>query len=138
MACYDYISILDNHYSIAMYQHALTHYCYPKINHNINGLQMKSIIHPLLDEENAIANTIDISNHILLTGSNASGKSTFMKAVALNLILAQSIQTATAHSFIYQPGYVMTSMANADDVLSGDSYFMSELKSIRRLFNTHQ
>ena len=69
---------------------------------------------------------------------NASGKSTFMKAVALNLILAQSIQTATAHSFIYQPGYVMTSMANADDVLSGDSYFMSELKSIRRLFNTHQ
>lgn len=138
MTCYDYISILDNHYSIAMYQHTLTHYCYPKINHNINGLQMKSIIHPLLDEENAIANTIDISNHILLTGSNASGKSTFMKAVALNLILAQSIQTATAHSFIYQPGYAMTSMANADDVLSGDSYFMSELKSIRRLFNTHQ
>ncbi|MDU3673011.1 MAG: MutS family DNA mismatch repair protein [Staphylococcus epidermidis] len=138
MTCYDYISILDNHYSIAMYQHTLTHYCYPKINHNINGFQMKSIIHPLLDEENAIANTIDISNHILLTGSNASGKSTFMKAVALNLILAQSIQTATAHSFIYQPGYVMTSMANADDVLSGDSYFMSELKSIRRLFNTHQ
>ena len=138
MACYDYISILDNHYSIAMYQHTLTHYCYPKINNNINGLQMKSIIHPLLDEENAIANTIEISNHILLTGSNASGKSTFMKAVALNLILAQSIQTATAHSFIYQPGYVMTSMANADDVLSGDSYFMSELKSIRRLFNTHQ
>ena len=138
MACYDYISILDNHYSIAMYQHTLTHYCYPKINNNINGLQMKSIIHPLLDEENAIANTIDISNHILLTGSNASGKSTFMKAVALNLILAQSIQTATAYSFIYQPGYVMTSMANADDVLSGDSYFMSELKSIRRLFNTYQ
>ena len=138
MTCYDYISILDNHYSIAMYQHTLTHYCYPKINNNINGLQTKSIIHPLLDEENAIANTIDISNHILLTGSNASGKSTFMKAVALNLILAQSIQTATAHSFIYQPGYVMTSMANADDVLSGDSYFMSELKSIRRLFNTHQ
>ena len=138
MSCYDYISLLDNHYSIAMYQHTLTHYCYPKINHNINGLQMKSIIHPLLDEENAIANTIDISNHILLTGSNASGKSTFMKAVALNLILAQSIQTATAHSFIYQPGYVMTSMANADDVLSGDSYFMSELKSIRRLFNTYQ
>ncbi|MCG1173840.1 MAG: MutS family DNA mismatch repair protein [Staphylococcus epidermidis] len=138
MSCYDYISLLDNHYSIAMYQHTLTHYCYPKINNNINGLQMKSIIHPLLDEENAIANTIDISNHILLTGSNASGKSTFMKAVALNLILAQSIQTATAHSFIYQPGYVMTSMANADDVLSGDSYFMSELKSIRRLFNTYQ
>lgn len=138
MACYDYMSILDNHYSIAMYQHTLTHYCYPKINNNINGLQTKSIIHPLLDEENAIANTIDISNHILLTGSNASGKSTFMKAVALNLILAQSIQTATAHSFIYQPGYVMTSMANADDVLSGDSYFMSELKSIRRLFNTYQ
>ena len=102
MACYDYISLLDNHYSIAMYQHTLTHYCYPKINNNINGLQMKSIIHSsLLDEENAIANTIDISNHILLTGSNASGKSTFMKAVALNLILAQSIKLQQlTHLFI--------------------------------------
>ena len=58
-----------------------------------------------------------------------------MKTVALNLILAQTIDTATASQFKYVPGLVYTSMANADDVLSGDSYFMAELKSIRRLFN---
>ena len=39
----------------------------------------------------------------------------------------------TASKFVYQPGIVFTSMANADDVLSGDSYFMAELKSIKRI-----
>lgn len=58
-----------------------------------------------------------------------------MKAVAINIILAQTINTVTADKFSYQPGLVYTSMANADDVLSGDSYFMAELKSIRRLFD---
>ena len=58
-----------------------------------------------------------------------------MKALAINLILAQTIETATADAFSYRPGLVYTSMANADDVLSGDSYFMAELKSIRRLFD---
>lgn len=58
-----------------------------------------------------------------------------MKAIAINLILAQTIETAVAAEFKYVPGHVYCSMANADDVLSGDSYFMTELKSIRRLFN---
>lgn len=45
-----------------------------------------------------------------------------MKAIAINLILAQTIETAVAAEFKYVPGHVYCSMANADDVLSGDSY----------------
>mgnify|MGYP002039115454 FL=1 len=60
-----------------------------------------------------------------------------MKAVALNLIMSQNLHTTTASSFKCHSVYVITSMANADDVLSGNSYFMAELKSIRRLFNIH-
>lgn len=135
MKCYDYISTLDNHYSLAMYRRTLSYYCEPVIDESVDGVHFQNLIHPLIDEDVAVPNDLNLDNHILLTGSNASGKSTFMKAVALNIIMSQSLRTATANMFKCKPGYVYTSMANADDVLSGDSYFMAELKSIRRLFN---
>ena len=59
-----------------------------------------------------------------------------MKAVALNVIMAQSLNIATAESFNYQPGYAFTQWLT-QMMYSGDSYFMAELKSIRRLFNIH-
>lgn len=137
LKCYDYIGHLDNHYAIALYQETLQEYCEPEIIQYSNTHQQlckfNQLVHPLIN--NAIPNDLNLNRNILLTGSNASGKSTFMKTVALNLILAQTIDTATASQFKYVPGLVYTSMANADDVLSGDSYFMAELKSIRRLFN---
>ena len=55
----------------------------------------------------AVPNDLNLDTNLLLTGSNASGKSTFMKAVALNVIMAQSLNIATAESFNYQPGYVL-------------------------------
>ncbi|QEX25508.1 MutS-related protein [Staphylococcus lugdunensis] len=134
---YDYIAMLDNHYSVALYQTTLNIQCQPEIldNHvkDESLCTFTELVHPLID--GAVPNNLCLKNNILLTGSNASGKSTFMKAIAINLILAQTIETAVAAEFKYVPGHVYCSMANADDVLSGDSYFMAELKSIRRLFN---
>lgn len=133
LQCYDYISTLDNHYSLVMYRRTLHTYCEPSIIKDKQQITFSNLLHPLLTE--AVPNSLNINHNILLTGSNASGKSTFMKAVATNLILAQTLNTATAGAFSYKPGLVYTSMANTDDILSGDSYFMTELKSIRRLFN---
>lgn len=133
LQCYDYISTLDNHYSLVMYRRTLNTYCEPSIIKDKQQITFSNLLHPLLTE--AVPNSLNINHNILLTGSNASGKSTFMKAVATNLILAQTLNTATAEAFSYKPGLVYTSMANTDDILSGDSYFMTELKSIRRLFN---
>lgn len=133
LQCYDYISTLDNHYSLVMYRRTLHTYCEPSIIKDKQQITFSNLLHPLLTE--AVPNSLNIKHNILLTGSNASGKSTFMKAVATNLILAQTLNTATAEAFSYKPGLVYTSMANTDDILSGDSYFMTELKSIRRLFN---
>lgn len=133
LQCYDYISTLDNHYSLVMYRRTLNTYCEPSIIKDKQQITFSNLLHPLLTE--AVPNSLNINHNILLTGSNASGKSTFMKAVATNLILAQTLNTATVEAFSYKPGLVYTSMANTDDILSGDSYFMTELKSIRRLFN---
>ena len=103
---------------------------------NDDSVEFEALTHPLLVD--AISNDLVINSHILLTGSNASGKSTFMKAIALNLLLAQTINTVTAKYFKYKPGLIFTSMVNQDDILSGDSYFMTEIKSIKRLFDLKQ
>lgn len=132
LACYDYIGMMDNHYSIALWRETLDTQVKPETTDQPT-IDFDGIIHPLLPD--AVPNDLNIQQHILLTGSNASGKSTFMKAVAINLILAQYTNTALADRFVCKPGHIYTSMANQDDVMSGDSYFMAEIKSVRRLFN---
>lgn len=135
LACYDYIAMLDNHYSIALWRKSLDFYSIPKKT-NEDTVEFDELVHPLLN--NAVPNSLTLDFNMLLTGSNASGKSTFMKALALNLLLAQSVNTTTAQNFVYKPGLIYTAMVNQDSITSGDSYFMTELKSINRLFEIPQ
>lgn len=95
------------------------------------GVQAEDIYHPLVDY--AVVNPVDWQQDTLVTGSNASGKSTYVKSIAISAILAQTINTAIAEQFTLQPGHVLTSMAVEDDILAGDSYFVAEIKSIERL-----
>ncbi len=81
-------------------------------------------------------NDVAWTHNTLVTGSNASGKSTYVKSIAINCILAQTIQTAVAEAFTMVPGHVITSMAVEDDLFEGDSYFVAEIKSIKRLLDT--
>jgi len=105
-------------------------YCVPDFIDE-KRVECRNIYHPLLTEP--VKNDFDIDKSILLTGSNASGKSTFLKTIAINAILAQSINTCTAES--YQTGFfnMATSMSLKDDIIAGDSYYMVEIKSMKRL-----
>ena len=107
--------------------------CIPEFKRN--G-QRKGTYHPLLTE--AVMNDVDWQTNTLVTGSNASGKSTYVKSIAINCLLAQTIQTAVAESFTMEPGHVLTSMAVEDDLFEGDSYFVAEIKSIKRLLEQVQ
>ncbi|MCD5002589.1 DNA mismatch repair protein MutS [Enterococcus saccharolyticus] len=99
-------------------------------------VQAQDCYHPLLTD--AVANPVDWSKNTLVTGSNASGKSTYVKSIAINCLLAQTIQTALATSFTLQAGHVLTSMAIEDDLSEGDSYFVAEIKSVKRLLDKVQ
>lgn len=101
-----------------------------------NILQAQHLCHPLL--EDPVPNSGSFSQGVLLTGSNASGKSTFIKAVAINCILAQSLNTCAASQFTLRRAPVATSMAVADSIIDGDSYFIAEIKSMRRLIQLTQ
>lgn len=90
--------------------------------------------HPLIS--NPVKNSLIIDKNIIFTGSNASGKSTFIKSVALNCIMAQSLNTALCSKYKCRLSKVITSMAVRDNILSGESYFVAELKSLKRLIDS--
>ncbi|MQJ16994.1 MutS family DNA mismatch repair protein, partial [Escherichia coli] len=73
--CFDYIAELDNHYALAMYRRTLECYTEPQIDDSNDGIVFSELTHPLIAD--AVANDFSLSQNILLTGSNASGKSTF-------------------------------------------------------------
>ncbi len=93
----------------------------------------EDVWHPLIKDP--VVNTLDWRQNVLITGSNASGKSTFVKSVALNAVLAQSIVTCFARRFVLPRAQVMSSMALRDNVQGGESYFIVEIKSLKRILS---
>ncbi|MBR6767690.1 MAG: hypothetical protein IKM02_07045 [Clostridia bacterium] len=99
-------------------------------NRSINA---KELVHPLISAP--VANDCLLIKNVLVTGSNASGKSTFIKAIAINAILAQTIHTCFASAFTMCRGRIMSSMAIRDDICSGESYFVAEIRSLKRILD---
>ena len=98
---------------------------------NERQIAAKGLYHPLVGKP--VCNDITASGPVLLTGSNASGKSTFLKAVGLNVIFAGNFGFAFASEFTTGAFDVYTSMAVRDDIKGGDSYYVVEARSIKRL-----
>ena len=96
-------------------------------------VNVKELAHPLLSRP--VRNSMDWRQNALITGSNASGKSTFVKALAVNAILAQSLCLCWAEHFRLPRSKVMSSMALRDHLQEGDSYFIVEIKSLRRILS---
>jgi len=96
----------------------------------------KELYHPLL--QNPVKNDVDIKRSMLITGSNASGKSTFLKTLALNAVLAQSIHTVCADSYTADNFRIYSSLTLKDNIFDGDSYYMAEIKSIKRIMDAYK
>lgn len=96
-------------------------------------VEIREGYHPLL--ANAVKNGIMAERGVLLTGSNASGKSTFLKTVAVNAILAQTIHTCAADGYRAPFFQVYSSMALRDDMGSGESYYIVEIKALKRILD---
>ena len=95
-------------------------------------LQFTNLYHPLV--ENCIANSLTVERKsILITGSNMSGKSTFIRAVAINSILAQTIYTCFADEFITPFVKVFSSIRIDDSLSDAKSYYFEEVNVISGL-----
>ncbi len=110
--------------------------CVPKLHYEEKetvSLKVEGLYHPFLKEP--VKNSVSASRGVLLTGSNASGKSTFLRSVATAALLAQTIHTCPA-SYYEAPFFrIFSSMSLRDDLVGGDSYYMVEIKSIKRILD---
>ncbi len=95
------------------------------------AFRVRDLYHPLLTDP--VSNSLEAGRPVLLTGSNASGKSTFLKAAALCALLSQSTGIAPAKSYSGAYYRIYTSMALRDSLRDGESYFIVEIKSLRRI-----
>jgi DNA mismatch repair ATPase MutS len=92
--------------------------------------------HPLIPKEKRISNNFNMNglgHTILVTGSNMSGKSTFLRTIGLNLVLAQMGAMVSASKFACAPVRVFSSMRTQDSLEESTSSFYAELKRLKQL-----
>ena len=102
-------------------------WCAPQL---VAGAQLvgRGVRHPLV--ENCVPNDVRLAPSMLVTGSNMSGKSTYLRAVALNALLAQVAHTCLAESWSGPPVRLMTCLRRADSVLAGRSAYLAEAQGV--------
>lgn len=101
--------------AIASYRESLSYYSVPELVKQEKAfLESEDMYHPML--ENPVANTIKEERGVLVTGSNASGKSTFLKTVAISAVFAQTIHTCPARQYRACYFQIYSSMALKDNL----------------------
>ncbi len=134
---FEVIGTIDSLIAIASYRKRVNYYVTPELTKCINKQEQistfKDMIHPLIKK--SIPNSLEMTDSILITGSNASGKSTFLKTLAINIIFAQTIYTCLAKEFKCCYFKIYTSMALKDDIFNKESYYIVETRSLKRIID---
>lgn len=126
--------LLESMIAIASFRESLPYYCIPEfISGTKAELAIEEVYHPGIT--NPVVNSIIEKRGALITGSNASGKSTFLKTVAINALLSQTIYTTLAK--FYRGNYfrILSSMALQDNLMGQESYYIVEIKSLKRILD---
>lgn len=135
--CVEQFGFLESMIAAASYRKALPEYCLPTFlmekNKESCGIELTDVYHPMLKVP--VKNSISVKKSVLLTGSNASGKSTFLKTTAIAALLAQTIHTVPAAGYLAPFYQIYSSMAIRDNLSGQDSYYMVEIKSLKRILD---
>ena len=125
----DRIGLIDAFVSLSSYCFLYNNEIYPK--YTDNGISANELRHPFIP--NSIANNYSHKEALIqiITGANMSGKSTFLRAVSLNLLLANAGCRVFASSFSFNPNlHLFSSMRTHDDIIQGKSYFNAEIERL--------
>ncbi|MBO9153240.1 hypothetical protein ACFOTA_13550 [Chitinophaga sp. GCM10012297] len=121
--------------SLATFAFNHPNYTYPEISDQ-PGVSGKAVGHPLIPEGECVVNDWNIGEgeqfHII-TGSNMSGKSTFLRSVGVNWLLAMAGAPVCAAEFTCHPLRIMTSMRIKDSIARHTSYFQAELLRLQHI-----
>ncbi len=104
-------------------------------------LRAQGIGHPLLPDDTRVPNDVTVGpvgQFVLVTGSNMSGKSTLLRAVGVNVVLAQAGAPVCATHMRLPPLMLATSIRVQDSLLQGVSYFMAEIMRLKQVIDLAQ
>lgn len=127
------VGYLDAVISIGAFRKALAYYCVPQFDEEEQGFTLREGYHPSIMD--AVANSFSQKKGMLITGSNASGKSTFLKMTAINAVLAQTIGTCAAKEYRAPLFKIYSSMSLRDNLTGGESYYIVEIKALKRIMD---
>jgi hypothetical protein len=121
---------IDVAISVASYRAGREDWTRPRFRPLHATAELAELRHPLVDD--AVPNSIALrpGRGVLVTGSNMSGKSTFLRTVGVNAILAQTIDTCLAQHYAAPVFNVRSCIGRADDLLTGESYYIVEVDAL--------
>ena len=118
--------------SIAQFGFSNEQYVFPEFNSD-KRMSFEEVGHPLIPSRERVTNSIDF-NHgqlVILTGSNMSGKSTFLRTIGINLVLAKCGAPVCASTMNIDPIPLYVHMKVSDSLAGGQSYFFAEVDRLR-------
>jgi DNA mismatch repair ATPase MutS len=120
-------------HSLAQFSFNNPDFGYPVFDEN--KIEFENMAHPLLPAQRRVSNCISYnkSGTVILTGSNMSGKSTFLRTIGVNLVLANCGSVVAATSAKFQPRQVLVSMRLDDSLADSQSYFFAEINRIKMI-----
>lgn len=130
---FKFVGHIDMLISVASVRNSLDIYCIPKICAD-KKIKAENIYHPLIF--NCVPNDIEVlDKSILLTGSNMSGKTSFIRAIGLNAITALTINTAFAKKLTIPVVKVCSAIRINDDLMNDKSYYFEEVLRIKEMIS---
>ncbi|ALC96927.1 DNA mismatch repair protein [Capnocytophaga sp. oral taxon 323] len=123
--------------SFANFSYNNPEFVYPTLNNDYE-IAFEAVGHPLIPSEHRITNDITLDKHafVLLTGSNMSGKSTFLRTLGVNMLLTLVGLPVCARKANIHPLRLLVSMRLADSLNDGKSYFFAEINRIQQIMET--
>ncbi|MBA4745753.1 MAG: DNA mismatch repair protein MutS [Muricauda sp.] len=127
------IAQFDAYITLGTYAFNHPDHTYPSLVQGDIVLSAKEVGHPLVDPEKNVLNDFEIGKgrFCIVTGANMAGKSTFLRAVALQIVMANMGLPVKGKEVKYAPVRLLTSMRSSDSLADETSYFYAELKRLK-------
>ncbi|MFY7652640.1 MAG: MutS-related protein [Chitinophagaceae bacterium] len=122
--------------SLANFSYNNPLFVFPTVNENFE-VNFEALGHPLIHHKKRVCNNINFNSNtlVILTGSNMSGKSTFLRTIGINLVLAGVGSAICAKKANIHPLDVLVSMRQTDSLANSESYFLAEVKRLQAIMN---
>ena len=130
---FETVNFFDAYNSLATFTFNHPDLCFPEITSNQTTISAQDLGHPLITHQKRVTSDFKISrdSFFIITGANMAGKSTFLRTVALHIVMANCGLPVTAKKSQYHPVKLITSMRTTDSLDQESSYFFSELSRLK-------